>query len=266
MDGTRLATVEVLREAPMTEPMRAVGLKSLDKLRTSAKNPLRSPVYRAPLTPLPNWVYLMYDPRALVQRVHDQISSLRLYGQTRVTVPRDPVELSFWVGINLPLDDEHRIKILELNNAVQRLRFELSLLDKCQIICCKSCNRRIGRQEDIFSMSQEGPQNAYVNPGGYVHQTLTLYKTQNLKLVGASSAEYSWFPGYSWTIAQCRYCNSHMGWKFTATDDKKLVPKKFWGISGRSIRPLMDVEPAERAEEIAQMEQDEQHGGVLAIL
>ena len=53
----------------------------------------------------------------------------------------------------------------------------------------------IGKQEDIFSMSSEGPQGAYVNPGGYVHETLTLYKTKNLKLVGESSTQYSWFPG-----------------------------------------------------------------------
>ena len=44
-------------------------------------------------------------------------------------------------------------------------------------------------------MSSEGPQGAYVNPGGYVHETLTLYKTKNLKLVGESSTQYSWFPG-----------------------------------------------------------------------
>ena len=45
-------------------------------------------------------------------------------------------------------------------------------------------------------MSSEGPQGAYVNPGGYVHETLTLYKTKNLNLVGESSTQYSWFPGY----------------------------------------------------------------------
>ena len=44
-------------------------------------------------------------------------------------------------------------------------------------------------------MSQEGPQGAYVNPGGYVHETLTVYTAKNLKLSGESSTEYSWFPG-----------------------------------------------------------------------
>ena len=44
-------------------------------------------------------------------------------------------------------------------------------------------------------MSSEGPQGAYVNPGGYVHETLTLYKVKNLALIGVPSTEYSWFPG-----------------------------------------------------------------------
>ncbi len=77
-----------------------------------------------------------------------------------------------------------------------------------------------------------------MNPGGYVHETLTLYSARRLYLVGSPSTEFSWFPGYSWTIAQCRGCHSHMGWKFTACD-KKLHPKKFWGISRQNIRPLL---------------------------
>ena len=50
----------------------------------------------------------------------------------------------------------------------------------------------------------------------------------------------SFLLSYAWTICQCRYCDSHMGWKFTATD-KKLSPKKFWGLSRRSIRPQLDM-------------------------
>ena len=48
----------------------------------------------------------------------------------QVKIPRDPKELSFWVATNLPLDDTHRLKILEINCAIQRLRFELSLIEK----------------------------------------------------------------------------------------------------------------------------------------
>ena len=45
-----------------------------------------------------------------------------------------------------------------------------------------------------------------MNPGGHVHDTLTLSRASNLRLVGRSSTEYSWFPGYAWTIIECLGC------------------------------------------------------------
>ncbi len=55
---------------------------------------------------------------------------------------------------------------------------------------------------------------------------------------------------YAWTIAQCRGCHSHMGWKFTACDPK-LRPKKFWGISRQNILPLFHLKEDEGDQEEA---------------
>jgi cereblon len=89
-----------------------------------------------------------------------------------------------------------------------------------------------------------------------VHETLTVHKTSNdVVLRGISSTEASWFPGwvashkdqdykrkslkfcisfrYSWTIAECRSCSSHLGWKFKALG--RLKPSKFYGLARRSI-------------------------------
>lgn len=41
---------------------------------------------------------------------------------------------------------------------------------------------------------------------------------------------------YAWTIAQCRNCGSHMGWKFTATE-KDLSPPRFWGLTRSAMLP-----------------------------
>ena len=83
-------------------------------------------------------------------------------------------------------------------------------------------------------MSQDGPQAAFVNPGGHLHETITLYRARNLRLVGTPSTEYSWFPGYAWTILECGTCHNHIGWKFTAAKTN-LKPEKFYGFSGKSI-------------------------------
>lgn len=44
-------------------------------------------------------------------------------------------------------------------------------------------------------MSSEGPLGAYVNPHGYVHEIMTLFKANGLAVIGNPVKEYSWFPG-----------------------------------------------------------------------
>lgn len=48
----------------------------------------------------------------------------------------------------------------------------------------------------MLVMSSDGPLGAYVNPHGLVHEVLTLYRANDLALIGQAVAEYSWFPGY----------------------------------------------------------------------
>lgn len=66
---------------------------------------------------------------------------------------------------------------------------------QCSSLCCKECNTNIANKNDVFSLSVEGPLGAYVNPQGYVHETMTVYKAQNLNLIGRATKEHSWFPG-----------------------------------------------------------------------
>ena len=40
-------------------------------------------------------------------------------------------------------------------------------------------------------------------------------------LMGRPSSHESWFPGYSWTIASCRGCLNHLGWRFTRTGSRR---------------------------------------------
>lgn len=50
---------------------------------------------------------------------------------------------------------------------------------------------------------------------------------------------YILFPNnfrYAWTIAYCRVCTTHMGWKFTAIK-KDLKPQKFFGLTRTSVTP-----------------------------
>ena len=64
-----------------------------------------------------------------------------------------------------------------------------------RVIGCRRCLLAVADQSDIFAMSVEGPQGTYVNPNGYVHETLTVYKAKDMITRGLPSTEASWFPG-----------------------------------------------------------------------
>mmetsp|Transcript_34323 Transcript_34323/g.50250 ORF Transcript_34323/g.50250 Transcript_34323/m.50250 type:complete len:114 (+) Transcript_34323:56-397(+) len=105
-------------------------------------------------------------------------------------------------------------------------------------LACRRCQRKICHHEQLFHMSSEGPVSAFVNPGGVVHETATFYRATNLRLVGVMSEEYSWFPGYAWTIAVCTHCQEHIGWRFSSVK-ADTVPKHFWGLSRDALRSVM---------------------------
>jgi len=206
------------------------------------------------LSPLPPWVWDMYSPSSLVDKVRQELSKLASLSIHLSSLPSTPTELSWWVAANLPLEDKLRTQLLTINSPVQRLRVELSFLSQCRVLVCRRCSKQLGDQQNIFSMSKEGPQGAFVNPNGHVHETLTLYKAKNLRLVGEPSTEYSWFPGYAWTITECLGCWNHIGWKFTSTNHK-LRPEKFYGFSRRNIEAKVEV---------PEQEQDSETGETIA--
>ncbi|GAB4854332.1 hypothetical protein Ancab_022919 [Ancistrocladus abbreviatus] len=176
----------------------------------------------------PYWVYRMCDSYCLAQKAADM-------WKTIVGVPcmdsfvRKPDILSFYIASKIPVSESTRQELLEIDGISYRLRREIELLENFDRVRCRNCQTLIARRSDVLMMSSEGPLGAYVNPHGFVHEIMTLYKANGLALLGQPVKEYSWFPGYAWTIANCATCGTQMGWMFTATN-KKLKPKSFWGI------------------------------------
>ncbi|KAI3370153.1 hypothetical protein L3Q82_024936 [Scortum barcoo] len=270
-DGIRQAKVQILPERILPDPLSAVQLTPLSRLHMypSSKPPTQSckqaqcwwknyqqrKFHCASLTPWPPWVYALYDSESLMNRVKKQLHEwdenlkddslpTNAVGQPQLSVlqmdcrrVRTCTHFSYRVAACLPIDDALRLQLLKIGSAIQRLRCELDIMDRCTSLCCKQCqDTEITTKNEIFSLSLYGPMAAYVNPHGYVHETLTVYKANNLNLVGRPSTLHSWFPGYAWTIAQCRTCGSHMGWKFTATK-KDLSPPRFWGLTRSAMLP-----------------------------
>ncbi|KAH9489113.1 hypothetical protein Btru_042228 [Bulinus truncatus] len=202
-------------------------------------------LYSAHYTWWPPWVYKMYDIDWLTEQIKAE-----LHSWCPASLPPDPIDLSFWVAHNLPVNNEVRLRLLQFDSVVQRLRFGLSVIRKSgKLLCCESCQEEIASKESVFSMSREGPLGAYVNPGGYVHEMFTVSVVKHLYNVGGRSTEHSWFPGYAWTIVQCQGCHSHMGWMFTACK-KGLSPQKFWGLCRSSIKTTFGSVSKETGEDV----------------
>uniref|UniRef100_UPI00358E20E6 protein cereblon n=1 Tax=Myxine glutinosa TaxID=7769 RepID=UPI00358E20E6 len=240
VDGNKIAKVQILPEQLQLSCLSSVHLASLRGFSCTSAKP--HSLYRrkfccACITCWPSWLYALYDADTLMDKI---TRHLRQWDQKLQDsfLPNNPIDFSYWVASCLPIDDGLRLQLLRVASAVKRLRCELDILEKCTSLCCKNCRCEITTQSDIFSLSRSGPMAAYVNPHGYVHEALTVHKTTNVNLAGRPSTQYSWFPGYAWTIAQCRHCGHHVGWKFSATY-KELTPPKFWGLTRSALRPTM---------------------------
>ncbi len=64
-----------------------------------------------------------------MQRVRTEIQSWNEMLKEN-QMPTDPVDFSYWVASNLPLDDSLKLHLLKMDSAVQRLRCELSIMQK----------------------------------------------------------------------------------------------------------------------------------------
>jgi cereblon len=245
LDGIMMADVKILPERVLPNPLEGANVAAYRKCFCASANGLRkfNRLSGANFTQWPAWVYRQYDSEHVMSLVHRELASWNETFSTE-SMPTDANELSYWVARTLPFEDAMKLRLLSIDSAVQRLRCELSTMRRCTVLCCQRCNTVIANKTDVFSMSVEGPLGAYVNPGGYVHETLTLVQAKGLRLIGRPSLESSWFEGYAWTIAQCRRCASHMGWRFTVAAGRDLKPDKFWGLCRSALRPSIDIHVA----------------------
>ncbi|KAK2991814.1 hypothetical protein RJ640_006374 [Escallonia rubra] len=185
----------------------------------------------------PYWVYRMYDSYCLAQKLADMWKQIVRSPSVDGLVNK-PDLLSFHIASKIPVSESTRQELLEIDGTSYRLRREIELLGSFDCIRCKGCETLIARRSNMLVMSSEGPLGAYVNPHGYVHEIITLYKANGLAFIGNPVTEYSWFPGYAWTIAYCGTCRHQLGWRFTATN-KKLKPRTFYGIRSSQVADEM---------------------------
>lgn len=181
----------------------------------------------------PYWVYQMYDSFCLAQKAADMWKQI-VGSPSMDGIARKPDMLSFYIASKMPISESTRQELLEIDGTSYRLRREIEVLERFDRVRCKNCQTVIAKRSDMMVMSSEGPLGAYVNPHGFVHEIMTFKRATGLALIGRAVKEFSWFPGYAWTIVNCSTCESQMGWLFTATN-RKLEPRSFWAVRSSQV-------------------------------
>lgn len=208
----------------------------------------------AAVSPIPKFVFSRMWPWKLVEEIQsrlDRVQSLQGLNKQVENMKKEPTAFSFWISANMPLKESEKLHLLKVDSTVERLRYihekVLELEKRETFVCCKMCRSQLSAVSNMFTIGgAEGTTGAYVNEHGIIHQTITLREVDEEKLwyTGRPEVRDSWFPGYSWTIAYCRYCHNHLGWKFlpagrlgsaAVTDDR---PEQFWGLSGSSVTTI----------------------------
>ena len=90
--------------------------------------------------------------------------------------------------------------------------------EKEKYICCRQCNHVITSQNEIIEI-QGAHRHTFANPHGIVFEIGCFSTAPGCGCAGPASYEFSWFKGFSWRIALCLLCLTHLGWLFSSTGD-----------------------------------------------
>ncbi|XP_039859365.1 uncharacterized protein si:ch211-51h9.7 [Simochromis diagramma] len=110
------------------------------------------------------------------------------------------------------------------------------------LILCRACGHELALGTDIRSVPSRlalssrndtllGGRRVNVqlfeNPHGHRFEVITFRKA-DVTQHWPSDKRFSWFPGFSWTVATCPRCNTHLGWAFQPSDwPDRITKSKF---------------------------------------
>ncbi|KRF78730.1 protein cereblon isoform X2 [Drosophila virilis] len=224
--------VKILPEYFLPEPLKCIDMGSLNRFRDIPSMEKKFRRYQLTSTPWPYEACEEYSFEHIVEKARQKLEIHKID-----TMPKCPIQLSFWLVRNLHLT-EKMMRLTFLTDSVNiRLQIIDTTLKQESLFYCRYCNSSLAYCSDLFAMSKHGVQTQYCNSAGYIHETNTVYRViaHAIGYSGEPSTEFSWFPGYQWHIIICKFCAQHVGWEFKAVEPN-LAPKVFFGLAGSSVR------------------------------
>ncbi|XP_034661635.1 protein cereblon homolog isoform X1 [Drosophila subobscura] len=224
--------VKILPEYFLPEPLKCIDMGSMSRFRDIPSMRDKYQRYQISSTPWPVEACREYAYEEIVERARKKLEVHKID-----TMPKCPIQLSFWLVRNLHLTEKMMSQTFLTDSVNLRLQLIGGILKEETLFYCRYCNSSLAYCSDLFAMSKHGVQTQYCNPGGYIHETNTVYRviSHAIGYSGEPSTRFSWFPGYQWHIILCKFCAQHVGWEFKAVEPN-LAPKMFYGLAGSSVR------------------------------
>ena len=91
--------------------------------------------------------------------------------------------------------------------------FEEKTSENKENILCRQCRQVI---TDVGKhIAVDGAhRHTFANPAGNVYEIGCFFSARGCAYIGIPTEEFTWFKGFSWRVAVCRTCLTHLGWLF----------------------------------------------------
>lgn len=107
-------------------------------------------------------------------------------------------------------DEENLDKLLAANKERQSDKDDARLL-------CATCGYVITSRDQ--RMTVDGSyHHTFSNPAGLVFDIGCFRDAPGCRQTGSATEDWTWFDGFSWRIAVCRECRSHLGWSYQSNN------------------------------------------------
>lgn len=93
--------------------------------------------------------------------------------------------------------------------------------DHGEYIRCRQCYQVLTSPAERIEV-QGSHQHTFANPQGIVYHIGCFRSVSGCGYVGPATDEFTWFRGFSWRIAICSMCLTHLGWLFIAKDNESF--------------------------------------------
>jgi hypothetical protein len=90
-----------------------------------------------------------------------------------------------------------------------------------RILRCRRCRNPVTAESARININGRHDHHC-VNPHGYRFHIGCFGTAPGCEAFSTPTHEFTWFAGFAWRHALCRFCGTHLGWSFTAAGSESF--------------------------------------------